>query len=137
MPGTISPERVSNPAGHVASQWLSRISTEKDTKKIVAKKEEYYFYYQLRYLEGEIRKKRGARSQEREGCTGTFPVETVKTVPLLLAAHASLLAPDKPDKLISCLILSLLGPVRPGVTARAKNHSRNQWKIRHSTTLAW
>jgi hypothetical protein len=111
----------------VPGQSLSRISTEKDTKKIVGKKRESYFYYQFN-------QERGAGSEEREGRTGTFPVETAKSVPLLLAPRFSLLAPNK---LISCAILPLLGPVRPGVTARAKNHSRNQWKIRHSTTLAW
>jgi hypothetical protein len=46
-------------------QWLSRISTEKDTKKIIAKKEEHYFYYQSN-------QKRGARSEEREGCALVF-----------------------------------------------------------------
>jgi hypothetical protein len=72
MPGTISPERVSNRRVTVPGQSISRISNEKDTKKIVAKKEEYHFYYQFT-------QERGARSGEREGCARVL--QGVSTLP--------------------------------------------------------
>jgi hypothetical protein len=81
------------------NQWLSRISTEKDTKKIVVKKEEYYFYYQSN-------QKRGVRREKREGFTPIYPCRCSPPGCLLLASHLALLTPDK---LISCPNLPLLG----------------------------
>jgi hypothetical protein len=112
MPGTISPERVSNWRVTAPGQSLSRISTEKDTKKIAGKKENPTFIISL------IRSKKPEAGSKKAGhgfCSAVVPL----LVPIP-APHFRLLTPDK---LISCGIFPLLGPVRPGVTARVKNHS--------------